>query len=194
MRRYVLCLTLLCAVAPAATVYDFDAIVDGTLTTFIHPGPPNATFASTDVGAFAIGDSFFSGASGNVLFDADPTQHTLDIGFASPINFVSLFFALNGTTLDLLTLEAYSGGLGGTLVGTVQLAGIIPPGFSFPEGTIAFAGPQFDTIRLSATSQDFAIDNVVVDSDVPEPSTLSLFLTCPVLFWLTRRTYLRQPR
>jgi hypothetical protein len=197
MRRYILSLTLLCATVQAATVYDFDSIADGTSTSFVHPGTPSATFTSPSGPVFVIGGSFFSGASGNVLFDADAPLNVLDIGFSSPVNFISMFFALNGAVSDKFTLEAYSGGVGGTLVGSVQSSGIVPGGiFTFPEGTIAFGGPQFDTVRLSATSQDFAIDNVAVDGEVPEPSTLSLFLTCPALFWLARkrRRGAQQPR
>jgi len=60
-------------------------------------------------------------------------------------------------------------------VGSANATGTIPPGFGFPEGTLSFSGPTFNSVVLSTTAFNFAVDNIVVNpvvNPVPEPSTL----------------------
>ena len=153
-----------------------------------------ATFSSPDGAAFGVLPAFcpsdgahpcriFNGGPGHALLDADAALHTLDIGFSSVFNSVSMFFALNNpaSAASKFTLTAFLGGVGGTLVGSTSTTGLVPPGFLLPEGTISFSGAFFDTLRLTSTARDFAIDNVAVDT-VPitlasEPATLVLLGT-----------------
>ena len=106
------------------------------------------------------------------MLDADLAIQPLFVGFSSVLNDVSLVFAQNGDAGVAFTLTALLGGVGGATVGTVSVNGA--NGFGeFPGGTIAFGGFAFDAIRLSTTTQDFAVDNITVNA-VPEPAPLLL--------------------
>jgi PEP-CTERM motif-containing protein len=164
--------------AAHASIIDFQSVALGTSVPFtVTTAGTSATFTST--AGFLVGDTFFSTLTGHVLFDADALIAPLFVAFNQPLSNISLNFALNtGNTSVPLTLSAFLGGPGGTLVGATQATGAIPPSFFFPEGLISFAG-AFDTIRLSTTAQDFAVDNLnfTPASTVPEPSSLLLMAT-----------------
>ncbi len=162
--------------ASAVVVYDFEPIPEFTLTPFVHPGAITATFSSVDDPAFFVFDAGFSALTGHVLLDGDPLFHTLDIVLSSPVTSMALLFALNdpGATTSLL-LTAFSGGIGGTVVGMTSAMGVVPPGFSFPEGSLFFAGGVFDAVSISSTAMDFALDDIMV-TEVPEPTSLVLML------------------
>ena len=160
----------------AAVVYNFDADVLGKATPFTDTvSGLAATFTSSgDPAGFAVGPTFFSALTGNVLLDPGPAglnNLALTIVFSAPQTSISLNFATNSAAGVLLNLSAFSGA---SAVGGAAASGIIPLGFSFPEGVISFSGPAFDRVVLSSSALDFAIDNVAVDA-IPEPGSLSLF-------------------
>ena len=68
---------------------------------------------------------------------------------------------------------------GATFVGSASAVGVIPSGFSFPEGTISFGGATFNFMVLTSPSIPyFAIDNVsVTTGTTPEPSSLLLMVS-----------------
>lgn len=170
--RTVLYVTLFCVPLSASTVFTFDSDITGTAPTFTDTvGGLSVTFTSpSDPNGFTIGPSTFSALTGQILADgpgnASPLPLTLT--FSAPLTSISLLFATNSGTGVPLFLNAYSGGAGGTLVGTASASGAIPPGFGFPEGSLSFGGVVFDTIVLSSTAIDFAIDNVSATL-TPEP-------------------------
>ena len=144
-----------------------------------------ATFSSPDGAVFSVAASFFSGLTGRVLLDNDLPLHALVIGFSSSSTYISMNFAVNGTPTNTFTMQAFSGGVGGSLVGTVITTGSIPAGFTFPEGRITFSGLAFDTVRLTSNAQDFAIDNVLL---TPEPASVGfVFLGLTASMALARR-------
>jgi hypothetical protein len=165
---------LSCASLSAATVFTFDSDITGTAPTFTDTvGGLSVTFTSpSDPNGFSIGPSTFSTLTGQILADgpgnASPLPLTLT--FSAPLTNISLLFATNSGAGVPLFLNAYSGGAGGTLVGTASASGSIPPGFGFPEGSLSFGGAVFDTIVLSSTAIDFAIDDVSATL-TPEPGS-----------------------
>jgi hypothetical protein len=185
-QRSLSCAAVLCVVLafgiPAycvpISVFNFDADALGTATTFsdLNNGL-TATFSSTaDPGGFAVGPSFFLTLTANVLLDPGPSGASgiaLDIKFSSLLSSVSLTFATDGP--GTFFLDAYKAGV---IVGGASTMGTVPPGFTFPEGTITFNPVPFDEIVLSSPSTPFfAIDNVMATTAVPEPSMLLLITT-----------------
>jgi hypothetical protein len=178
----VLLATFTAAPAVAAPIYTFDALAVGTTTTFsdVSDGV-TATFSSPDA-TYSVTTTFFDSLTGNVLFDANGVPTTLDVGFSAPFSAFSLNFALNGDAAQTLSVEAFSGGVGGTLLGTVTATGAVPVGFVFPEGFATLdLGPSnlfFDTLRITSTAADFAIDDLALRgpgaAPVPEPASLTL--------------------
>ena len=170
-------LSVLSTASPAqASIITFEAQALGLTDPFvIGVDGINVSFASP--ATFSVGTSFFSSLTGHVLFDADPIVGNLVIGFSSLVQNVSLNFATNSGIGPALLLQAFTGGIGGTLVGSAAAAGVAPPpGFTFPEGVLFLSGVAFDTLRLSTTAQDFAVDNIqFVTAAVPEPTSLLLF-------------------
>jgi len=153
-----------------------------------------ATFGSpVGVTGFSISPAAFKAPfSGNALFN-NPTSSNavvpLTASFSKGVFGVSMDFG----TIDppgrasTVTLMAFSGGLNGTLIGTVTATGkrtVIdpPPGqpspafemVLLPQGIISFSSTSaFDTIELSSgPGVTFAIDNLSVV--VPEPATFTL--------------------
>jgi hypothetical protein len=164
-------LSVVASTAPAQTI-DFETTPMGTAVPLsITAGGLTATF--TSAANFGVQPSPFSTLTGNALFDDDAAIGPLTIAFSAPLMGISLDFGTNSPFAPAgLTLQAL---LGGTLVGTVSAPGVVPPGFLFPEGSIAFAGTTFDAVVLSSTARDFAVDNISLRaSAVPEPGTVGL--------------------
>jgi hypothetical protein len=124
---------------------------------------------------FVAPGDVFSTLAGNILVDSDTEQNTLDLLFSSPLQRFSVLFALRTSSpADELRLEAL---LEGVVTGAASAQGTVPPGLSFPEGRLSFSGAIFDQVRLTASSEDFAIDNVEVTPEfapIPEPSSIWL--------------------
>lgn len=160
--------------AAAAPIFTFDAVPPFTATPFSDTSDGvTAAFSSPD-GGFFVSPTFFSTLPGNVLFDADFAPRTLDVTFDTVAGAVALLFALNDQTATAqLTIQAFLGGIGGSLVGSVSGMGTVPLGGFFPEGSLAFSGGIFDAIRITSTALDFAVDDIALTA-VPEPTTLVL--------------------
>ena len=162
----------------AAITFDFDANLSGTSTPFTETESGLvASFSSDgDPGGFTLTPFPFSTSSGMVLLTPGPAGNNhldLIIGFSDEIGSVTLDFA--GVAGVVLDLTAYLGGTGGAVVGTASVAGVVPPGFRFPEGVLSFAGGAFDTLVLSSAASDFVVDNITVElAEIPEPATLAL--------------------
>jgi hypothetical protein len=146
----------------------FDALASGTLTPFTDEG---IAFSSpTDPGAFYVGNTggLFSSLSGNALYASSITGSSLTITLPAPDNNISLTFAIG----DLLGLGgsdtlSYATNTGAT--GSITAA--VPAGYLFPEGTLAYTGPNFTSITLTSPTYQFAVDNIVA---TPEPASLGL--------------------
>jgi hypothetical protein len=161
------------------TPYNFVTNTPGTATQFSNTeNGITATFSSpADPGGFDVYGPFgFSTLTGNFLGTGQTASPTpLTIGFSANVNSISLNFGLDDS--GALTLMAYEGS---TLVGTVSVTGVVPSGFSVPEGLVSFNGATFNSVVLNTTSSDgfFGIDNLdVATAPVPEPATLILLGT-----------------
>jgi hypothetical protein len=172
-----------CSAAHAATVSEFNFDNDnlGTTTTFTdRSGALSATFSSSaDPGGFIIFPSIFETLTGNVLGGPGPSNASniaLDIAFNQALSAITLNFATDDfSTPSPLTLAAYDNA---TPVGSTTLTGEYLSGFQFPEGEIAFDGANFNSVVISTTAPDFAVDNILVTTvGVPEPGTISMIAT-----------------
>jgi len=174
--RLFLPLVLLCAAANASTIFNFDGDSPGTSTNFTDTvNGLSATFSSSaDPGGFTIYGSMFETLTGNVLGDPGPANLdglALNISFSQDLSAITLDFATSDfITASPFTITAFEGS---TQVGTATLNGQFLNGFTFPEGEITFAGGPFNTVVLSSTAMDFAVDNINVVT-APEPGTLAL--------------------
>ena len=167
--RFALLAGSFCAMAHAATIFNFDNDAFGTTTTFTDTvNGLSATFSSpSSPGAFMVQQSFFETLTGNVLITPDTVP--LTISFSSDQSAIALVFATaDFVTPSPFTLTAYEGN---TAVGSTTLPGMFLSGFLFPEGEIAFGGANFNSVVLSAPSLGFAIDDVQVAAATPEPGT-----------------------
>jgi hypothetical protein len=110
------------------------------------------------------------------------------ISFAEPV-WGAAFAVVDQDTS--FTVEAYRGGLGGTLV---ESFGILIP-FNPGAGFIGFEDITFDTIRIFANDgiSLLAIDTLQIQS-VPEPATstlMALGLVCAAAWFARKRAWLR---
>jgi hypothetical protein len=163
-------------VARADSIFNFESNAVGTSTPFSDTNNGlTATFStSADPGGFVITTSFFLTLTGNVLFDPGPAgvnSIPLSIAFSNNATSISMDFATNSGASTPFTLTAFENG---SQVGQVSASGVIPLGFFFPEGVISFNGATFNSVVLSSSALDFAIDNVDVVATAPEPSSLLL--------------------
>lgn len=178
MRATIFLLTSLLVPASAAT-FDFDSVVLGTTTPFAYT--VDGITATFDAPNFYVDNSFLISLTGMLLFSNDEAltlPDTLKIGFSKSLNSISLLFALRSDASETLTLKAL---MKGVEVGSVSASGLIPGGGFFPEGSISFSGTTFDSVVLTSTALDFAIDNLQVavargGGEVPEPATAALLL------------------
>ena len=165
-------------------VPNFNSLTVGTAVPFsVVDGATGvtATYSSPDGSVFTVAQSFFS-FGGNVLLDADPSIHVLNISFSSPITSFSTVFALDGAATDQLNLTAY---LGASTVGSTSAWGTVPGGFYYPEGTLSYSSAGgFDQVSLVSTAQDFAIG---LGDATPEPGTGLLFAGGAVALVFLRR-------
>jgi hypothetical protein len=162
--------------APFIATFNFDASAPfGPAPSNLTNGGVTASFGSADgLGVFTILPAFFfvSPMSGNVLGDVDPNVlHPLSIQFDRVLSGLALDFALDplGGAAAVLTVEAF---LGANLVGSSSATATLPLFAFSPQGTLSFGALAFDSIRVTSTRENFAIDNVSVA--VPEPATLLL--------------------
>jgi hypothetical protein len=169
-------LFLLAGVARADSSFTFESDPVGTTTTFSNTNAGiTATFSSpADPGGFQVYPALgFVTLTGNFLGTGQTAPATpLTILFSTDLNSISLDFGLDES--GGLTLEAFEGS---TAVGTVSVAGGIPPGMFVPEGFLNFNGATFNSVVVTATSEDgfFGVDNLDVSTTaVPEPATLFL--------------------
>ena len=190
-RRHIIALSMLAtslfAVPLRAQNFGFEDQSVGTVTPFSSTvGGLTAMFSSPDGGPFSVEPSFFIALPHNVLLDADPDPHALLIHFSRPLTSIALTFALNGAATNTLTLTTLSGA---TVLGSATATGSIPIGRVYPEGFLVFTGAPFDNVRITATTPDFAVDDITVRavSAVPEPATLALVLPGVVLLGLRVR-------
>jgi hypothetical protein len=178
------------AFADALTVFNFETSLPGAVVPLdITNGGITASFSSTGgVGAFNVTPGFFFNdpIQGNVLGDFDPVAHALDIRFNQSMRFLTLDFALDnlGGPQGSLAVDAF---LRGNLVGHTVALAAVPLGGFFEQGTLAFGigGVEFDSVRLTSTRENFAIDNVAVA--LPLPSTLLLMAVGAVTLGLQFR-------
>lgn len=165
-------------------VFDFTNVAPGTPTAFTDTDLAtglNATFSSSnDPGGFIIDTIGFVSFSGNALDEnqGGPQFGTLKITFSKPVNDLSLNFGLNdqGATGSPFNLLAFNGGV---QVGQSTALGQVPandPNHTHQEGGITYDASAFDSITLSTPVNLFAIDNLSVETVVPEPSTISLWM------------------
>jgi PEP-CTERM motif len=173
-----LCLSaaILTAASPVqAATLSFEALPLGTTVPFsLTDDGVTGTFSSPDGPVFIVLPTFpaLSMLSGNILFDADTPIHPLDIVFSQPQNGIAFAFGLNGGPSSTIEMQLFAGAVS---LGTISAFGAMPVLPPFPQGSINHtSATPFDRVRITATVQDFAIDNVTVTTTtaVPEPSSL----------------------
>lgn len=164
-------------VARADSIFNFDSDSTGENTTFVDTNNGvSATFSSPSAGGFDVVAASslapFELLSGNSLTDT-LDDATLVITFSADETSILMDFATNSSTGVPFTLTAFEDG---TQVGQVSASGATSTGFPVPEGTIDFSGATFNSVVLTSTAPDFAIDNVDVAGveSAPEPSSLLL--------------------
>jgi hypothetical protein len=173
--KLLLPMALLCAAANASIVFNFDGDNPGTSTTFTDTaGGLSATFSSSaDPGGFVVYPTMFETLTGNVLGDPGPAfmdNLALDVSFSQDLSAIELDFATSDfISPSLFTVSAYENS---ALVGSVSSTGQFLPGFTFPEGEIAFEGAAFNNVVISSAATDFAVDNINVVT-TPEPGTVA---------------------
>ena len=156
-------------------IYNFNKDPVGESTAFSNTiRGLTATFSSpADPGGFAVEPTFFAPPmTGNVLDDPGPSSASgiaLTISFNHNVSYIAIFFATDGA--GSFDLSAYENSV---LVATATATGVVPKGYSFPQGFLELYGATFNSVVVSSPSTPyFAIDNVCVSS-TPEPSSLIL--------------------
>jgi hypothetical protein len=177
----------------AGPVYTFDNMPQGVSPFSDTVDGITARFGTpAGQGGVMVAPGYFRAPfSGNALFNMGVTPNTsvpVTANFSHALHMVTLDFAtLNlGSQPSAITLTAFSGGINGTVVGSVSATGVpqqlrhnpsnitnIEVMFA-PQGTLTFSSSQtFDTIEISGgPGVGFAIDNVNVT--FPEPGGLTL--------------------
>jgi hypothetical protein len=181
----------LAAAAPArADTFLFDFENDLEVTTITPTALPsdtvstqlNATFTSPqDPHGYAVFNAppgVFTNLTGNYLATNAP-GNGLDIIFAAVLDSLSVDFFLYGGATSV-NYALLSGGVNGTEVASGTATGSITDGFGV-EGILATGVATFDTIAfLPDSGTRMAIDNLLVDTAVPEPASVALLLAALV--------------
>jgi len=186
----------LCTAAHASSVFNFDNDTLGTETTFTNTvNGLSATFSSSaDPGGFVVYPTIFETLTGNVLGDPGPAGKdnlSLDVSFSQVLSSLSLDFATaDFNTPSQFTINAYDNS---TYVGSVSATGTFLSGSKFPEAVLTFGGAAFNSVVLSSSAPDFAVDNLNA-TVAPEPSAWALLGTGLFLMGLStmRRRAVRQ--
>jgi hypothetical protein len=168
---------------PLPTVTPFSDTNAGITASFTTPDPFRCFFLSSNNYEPAV-------FSGNILYDCHIGNSELDIAFSKNLSSVSLLFETLANSPVTFTLSAFSGGINGMQVGTIDALGTASAtSFNLWSGPISFSGPPFDSIKLTSAAGDWAIDqiNVVGIADAPEPATLVLAGLTFILGTLTTR-------
>ena len=129
-------------------------------------------------------------SSGNILCDCHIGISELDITFSENLSSVSLLFETLSNFPVTFTMSAFTGGINGTPIGTINALGTASGTRSdLWSGPISFSGAPFDSIKLTSAAGDWAIDqvNVVGIADAPEPATLVLAGLTLIVGTLTTR-------
>jgi hypothetical protein len=186
----------LAAVTPARAdvfVFDFENVPLNVATPATEPSETSATFTATfsspqDPSGYKIYNAsvgLFQNLSGNYLATNAP-GNALDVSFGPALSSMSVDFFLYGgaTSVDYQLL---SGGVDGTVVASGTAEATLTDSFGVEGMLDASAGP-FDTIAfLPAEGAGLAIDNLSVDTAVPEPTSLALLLAGLVPLGVRRR-------
>jgi hypothetical protein len=148
----VIVLLMLGTAAPAqAAAINFDTTPIGTFTPLTIDG---VTFTGTPAADWQISAGFFSTLTGLSLVDGPVNgPSALEIRFPSAQSSASLKFAIEQAVP--LAARAY---LGATQVFAQDFTGVVPPGFSYPEGVVSITGTFDRLVLLAATA--FAIDDL----------------------------------
>lgn len=188
----------LVSVAPArgdTFMFDFENYPEYTTTTPTSlpsdtvPTQLNATFSSPqDPGGYSVFNAppgVFTNLTGNYLA-TNAAGNGLDITFAAALDSLSLDFFLYGGATSV-NYELMSGGVNGTEVASGTATTSITDGFGV-EGVLSVVAGSFDTIAfLPGAGAGLAIDNLSVDTVVPEPTSLALLLAGLVPLGVLRR-------
>jgi hypothetical protein len=178
------------AFPPTATLITFTGLLDGT-----------------EVNGLSVGGVSFSYSlgNGNVVIDGGPgvtnnidPPNVVSIGDPSGVLTLTLpgFFDMFGYGYAILNTIAVSNATTINLFsGTTNVGSLSYNGLPDPVFTGGFAGIQstipFDSVAItfnSSAAPAFALDNILLSSTVPEPSTILLMLSGVAgLLWGTRR-------
>jgi len=169
------------AYADSVDIFNFNLVKTGKSTTFSNTIKGlTATFSSpSDPGAFSVESVSSSNLkkpfTGNDLQDLGKYGASfvpLDISFNHNVDYLFLNFATAGSgSLELMAYE------NSTLVATVIANGTggWDSAYGNPQGQIELYGPIFNSVVLTSTAAQFAIDNMCTTT--PEPSILLLLGT-----------------
>lgn len=207
-RLYLVLLTVLLlsaiAVSGAALAYSTGFEEFGVGTPAEALTVTGMSFSSTPAGNFVVAPAFFSRLTGNVLLNpagegipASPalqeipvcSGNVLRIAFDTPQANVMFDFATESSS-GLLSVRGF---YGGGQVFAQTFTGVVPGGFSFPEGT-ASIDATVDALELSTPDGGcFAIDNIETglaalpgcDVLIPIPSTavVGSFVADAPVYW-----------